>query len=594
MSETLPGAWRHPAAFAARLADHRSGISVTWLNHWSALQADWLAVARTDFVGIDGTFLQLLLSWSGIRIGRSSADLTIPLYLELRPDARLALIGGRAGVADKAAEKLSGVVFTSDGYDQLKALRADARALLSASPDVIILGLGAGLQDTVGAELREVFPDAVIFTAGGWLDQLSQRAQYFPPLVHSLRLGWLWRIVHEPRRLTRRYTIDAASALLKRRSIIHRIRENASVTSDGDLIGRLSGIHSTRSEESTPRPKVLQIVTQLEPAGAQSMAKWTQDALTDEFSVQTWFLYDKSGSDLFPAPNLVSKSRPGRLPEYVTFARRLLRLRRQKPDIILAHTHFAIIAALLLWPNRRAVALYAVHHWPLDRYPAVVSSLVRLARRRKMFTEEVYVSPAIADVDNATVIPNPVPGSTTLVEEDTDHVDILIVARHAEEKSLDTAIESIARLPDRRLTLVGGGPLTAELREFATSIGVDGRVSFEGRLSNSRVRALMRHCAVFVLPSLWEAMPVSLLEAVAEDCAIVVSDITTHRFLLDRGAAIGFQPGNADALAYAISRANRDDPDLMAGLEHVKSEYGERAISGRWRDLFYSHLGRAT
>jgi Glycosyl transferase WecG/TagA/CpsF family len=53
----------------------------------------------------------------------------------------------------------------------------------------------------------------VIFTAGGWLDQLADRPQYFPPLVHQLRLGWLLRIIREPRRLVRRYTLDAVSAL---------------------------------------------------------------------------------------------------------------------------------------------------------------------------------------------------------------------------------------------------------------------------------------------------------------------------------------------------------------------------------------------
>ncbi|WIM73054.1 WecB/TagA/CpsF family glycosyltransferase [Corynebacterium suedekumii] len=87
------------------------------------------------------------------------------------------------------------------------------------APDVIVLGLGAGLQDELAVELHEILPGAVICTAGGWIDQFARREQYFPAWVHSLRLGWLWRIIHEPRRLTHRYTLDAVAILLGRLAV---------------------------------------------------------------------------------------------------------------------------------------------------------------------------------------------------------------------------------------------------------------------------------------------------------------------------------------------------------------------------------------
>src|SRR5690606_6239802 len=130
--------------------------------------------------------------------------------------------------------------------------------------------------------------------------------------------------------------------------------------------------------------------------------------------------------------------------------------------------------------------------------------------------------------------------------------DIIIVARHAEEKSIDTAIAAMGLLDDRHLTLVGEGPLSDQLGEQAQNTGVAQKVTFAGRLTNPEVRNLMRRSRIFLLPSLWEAMPVSLLEAVAEDCVIVVSDIDTHQFLLKEGAAIGFIQGDPWSLAGAI------------------------------------------
>ena len=134
----------------------RPGAVVTWLNHWSLLHADWPALSRMRLIGFDGTLLQMVLHHHGHRVGRSSADLVLPIVLDevLAPDDRVAL------------------------------------------------------------QIHEWLPDAAVVTAGGWLDQLDHAEQYFPGWVHRMRLGWAWRIVHEPRRLCGRYTIEAARFLL--------------------------------------------------------------------------------------------------------------------------------------------------------------------------------------------------------------------------------------------------------------------------------------------------------------------------------------------------------------------------------------------
>jgi len=205
----------------------RPGTVVTWLNHWSIQHADWSALSRVDCIGIDGTLLQLLLRRAGIELGRTSADLVLPVLFreELPADSAVALIGAAPGVAATAAARIERHRTRAwDGYGELAELRADPAELRAFAPDVIILGLGAGLQDEVAVELHTVAPDAVICTAGGWIDQYSRKEQYFPAWVHRLRLGWLWRIIHEPRRLIRRYTLDAVTAVVRRRRFVEKLR----------------------------------------------------------------------------------------------------------------------------------------------------------------------------------------------------------------------------------------------------------------------------------------------------------------------------------------------------------------------------------
>ncbi|GAB2501480.1 UDP-Gal:alpha-D-GlcNAc-diphosphoundecaprenol beta-1,4-galactosyltransferase [Corynebacterium atrinae] len=213
-------------AMAHRVA--RPGTVATWLNHWSIQHADWGALSQVSCIGIDGTLLQLLMRRAGYDLGRTSADLVLPiLFRDVLPaDSAIALIGAAPGVAAKAAARLGTRhrVRAWDGYEQLSSLRFNPEELEEFSPDVIVLGLGAGLQDEVAVEFHRRFPEAVICTSGGWIDQFSRKEQYFPAWVHKFRLGWLWRILHEPRRLLRRYTIDAVSILLKQREYVGRLQ----------------------------------------------------------------------------------------------------------------------------------------------------------------------------------------------------------------------------------------------------------------------------------------------------------------------------------------------------------------------------------
>lgn len=213
-SATLPVSWQHAHKVAHDLHLRKpSGATVTWVNHFSIQHANWDSLRKSAFVGVDGTFLQMILRAAGIRVGRSSADLVIPQYLSLRPEARIVLLGAAPGIAQQAATRLSGSVSTFDGYDGLAQLQEDPRPLSNLNPDIVVVGLGAGLQDEVAESLQTLLPNAMIFTAGGWIDQLAAKEQYFPPAIHTLRLGWAWRIALEPKRLIRRYTIDAVRAV---------------------------------------------------------------------------------------------------------------------------------------------------------------------------------------------------------------------------------------------------------------------------------------------------------------------------------------------------------------------------------------------
>jgi exopolysaccharide biosynthesis WecB/TagA/CpsF family protein len=212
-----------PDAFAALLAeniDRRAGGTVTWLNHYSAMQAlsAGVPVDRFDYLGLDGIFLCHLVRSSACR---TSADLVLPLLLERTTGLRVALIGSTAETLGLVAERITAeyghlVVLMRDGYDQLPEPAELRRQLEAARVQLAVVGLGAPKQDHYVLHLAT--PGVLVTTCGGWLDQFSGDT-YYPAWAYPLRLNWLVRLAREPKRLWRRYTVDAVRALRARAAL---------------------------------------------------------------------------------------------------------------------------------------------------------------------------------------------------------------------------------------------------------------------------------------------------------------------------------------------------------------------------------------
>ena len=216
------------------------GHTTTWLNHWSLLHADFRALARMNTVGFDGTLLQMRLRAAGHEVSRTSADLVLPhVFDRLEDGARITLIGAVPEAGQAAAERLHRFdVQVIDGYEGLRRLKADPSVLTAFDPRLVIVGLGAGLQEVVASVALGLVPEASVCTAGGWIDQYARAADdYFPDWVHAARLGWAWRIAHEPKRLTKRYTVEALDFVAHAPELISRLEAMGSFDDLGLVVG---------------------------------------------------------------------------------------------------------------------------------------------------------------------------------------------------------------------------------------------------------------------------------------------------------------------------------------------------------------------
>lgn len=132
------------------------------------------------------------------------------------------------------------------------------------------------------------------------------------------------------------------------------------------------------------------------------------------------------------------------------------------------------------------------------------------------------------------------------------------IGRMSSEKNHRFLIQAFAQVlphyPSTLLRLLGGGPLETELKDLTTELGLDRAVEFCGFSSDTP--GFLAGLDLFVLPSQSEAMPLTLLEAIASGRPVVATAVgNVPRITSATGAGWLCEPGNTGSLAQALEIA---------------------------------------
>ncbi len=154
-------------------------------------------------------------------------------------------------------------------------------------------------------------------------------------------------------------------------------------------------------------------------------------------------------------------------------------------------------------------------------------------------------------------------------------VYILLCVAHLEHaRGIDLLLRAWAQLMDQpagwrthfipKLQLVGDGSDRASLEALACTLGIQQSVEFLGIRHD--IAYLMQDARAFVLPSRWEGMSNSLLEAMASALPCVATRVDGSEDVIEQGVnGLLVEPGEVVSLAYAL-RLLLGDCDLARKL----------------------------
>lgn len=262
-------------------------------------------------------------------------------------------------------------------------------------------------------------------------------------------------------------------------------------------------------------------------------------------------------------------------------------LRRERPDALLsAMTHANVVAlgAKLLagGPTRVAVSERSAPslnlrggraNWILRRtmrllYPGA-DVIISVSQGVSRELRDDYGIPS----EKLAVVYNPIDAEKIrlLMREPVSHPwmaaketpVILAAGRLNVAKDYPTLLRAFALLSRRlpaRLVILGQGEDEQSLKKTADDLGIASDVLFAGFQANPF--AWMHRCDVYVMSSIWEGLPGSLLEALACGARVVSTDCPSGpREILEDGKWGRLVPtGNPEALAAAMEAALSEAP----------------------------------
>lgn len=166
------------------------------------------------------------------------------------------------------------------------------------------------------------------------------------------------------------------------------------------------------------------------------------------------------------------------------------------------------------------------------------------------------------------------------------------VGRFTEQKNqmrlLDIFHEIVQCKPDSKLLLVGDGPLKKKCKEKARDLGIDRNVIFLGNRSD--VNDLMQAMDVFVMPSLFEGLPIAAVEAQASGTYLFLSDTISSETEISKNVSWFTLNQSDEEIARMIVKRGvpNESVRLQSNLDVIKSGFAMTTTSKRMEEIYLS------
>ncbi|MEG6513896.1 glycosyltransferase family 4 protein [Desulforamulus ruminis] len=170
------------------------------------------------------------------------------------------------------------------------------------------------------------------------------------------------------------------------------------------------------------------------------------------------------------------------------------------------------------------------------------------------------------------------------------------IARLAPQKGVSYFLKAASLLKDYQVNflVVGDGPLREELEQEAAELGLKNRVTFAGRREN--IPEILATLDIFVLPSVTEGLPLTILEAMAAGKPVVATRVGgIPEAIVEGKTGLVVPPRDPEALAIALAGLLGERERMLrmgnCGRKHVTEKFTVQAMVNKTMELYQQLMG---
>ncbi len=260
-------------------------------------------------------------------------------------------------------------------------------------------------------------------------------------------------------------------------------------------------------------------------------------------------------------------------------ARKLLNNRSY--DVV--HVHGRVAPFLISFVKRDTPMVFTVNDDPPSRdqqnyrlyyisYKLFQNTAAKRAQHVIAVHEELrkYLLSLPIDAERVSTIPNGVDVNVFSGEGRKDEQTILFVGSLTNRKGVKYLLEALAKTDQMKCKIVGSGVEMDSLVNMTKNFNIADRVTFVGDVSPYELPLYYNSASAFVLPSLREALPLSILEAMSCGLPVITTNVSGMPQVIQDGYN-GFlvEPANSEELYQRI--------ELLASNPELREEMGEKA-----------------
>lgn len=172
-----------------------------------------------------------------------------------------------------------------------------------------------------------------------------------------------------------------------------------------------------------------------------------------------------------------------------------------------------------------------------------------------------------------------------------------VAVRLSEQKGLSYLLKAMPDIlnvrSDVSLVIAGDGPLRDELRILAENLGISKNVYFLGLRTDTA--ELLKIFDIYVMSSLWEGLPMILLEAMAAECPIISTDVGGITTAIENNInGLLVKPASQEelknAIVYLIENPEIRNTFANNALQRFNNEFTASCMTEQYENLYTCSL----